>query len=261
MSTINTEKLSITSVELIHGYNLAGECEFILDEVQSATVSNTEEKVNITGKGGRVLGSLKKNKAVKVTGSNGLICGGMMAAQTGGEVINSETKMIVRATEILAVASTTATLTSTPVKTESVKVYIKNKNGTLGTALKAAAAETPAAGEYKLADKTITVAADAAGSELVCFYDREVTAAKISNASDSYSKTLSVYMDCLASDPCGELYRVQFVFPRADFTGNFDLAIGENPAVHSFEFESVAGGCGGRANLWDCIIFGDGADE
>ena len=53
-------------------------------------------------------------------------------------------------------------------------------------------------------------------------------------------------MDCLASDPCGDLYRVQFVFPRADFTGNFDLAIGENPAVHSFEFESVAGGCGGR---------------
>ena len=69
MSTINTEKLSITSVELIHGYNLAGECEVILDEVQSATVSNTEEKVNITGKGGRVLGSLKKNKAVKVSGS------------------------------------------------------------------------------------------------------------------------------------------------------------------------------------------------
>lgn len=45
---INTEKLSITSVEMIHGYNNAGECEFILDEVQSATVSNTEEKVNIT---------------------------------------------------------------------------------------------------------------------------------------------------------------------------------------------------------------------
>lgn len=259
MKDINTERLSITSVELIHGYNNAGECEFILDEVQSATVSNTEEKINITGKGGRVLGSLKKNKAVKVTGSNGLVCGGMMAAQTGGEVTKSE-NMIVRATEILTVASnSTATLTAAPAKTESVRVYIKNNNGTLGTALKAAATETPAAGEYKLSDETITVAADAAGSELVCFYDRTVdTAAKVSNASDSYSKTLTVYMDCLASDPCGDLYRVQFVFPRADFTGNFDLAIGENPAVHSFEFESVAGGCGGRANLWDCIIFGDG---
>ena len=32
---INTEKLSITSVEMIHGYNNAGECEFILDEVQA----------------------------------------------------------------------------------------------------------------------------------------------------------------------------------------------------------------------------------
>lgn len=258
MSEINTERLSITSVELIHGYNNAGECEFILDEVQSATISNTEEKVNITGKGGRVLGSLKKNKAVKVTGSNGLVCGGMMAAQTGGEVTKSE-NMIVRATEILTVSGNSATLTGTPADTNSIKVYEKNPNGTLGTLLTAAAADDPTEGEYKLSGSSITVSASDQISELVCFYDRTVeTAAMVSNVSDSYSKTLTVYMDCLASDPCGGLYRVQFVFPRADFTGNFDLAIGENPAVHSFEFESVAGGCGGRANLWDCIIFGDG---
>ena len=124
--------------------------------------------------------------------------------------------------------------------------------------MKSAASGTPTTGEYKLSDKAITVSTSDEISELVCFYDREVSAAKVSNASDSYSKVLTVYMDCLASDPCDNLYRVQFVFPRADFTGNFDLAIGENPAVHSFEFESVAGGCGGRANLWDCIIFGDG---
>lgn len=259
MKDINTERLSITSVELIHGYNNIGECEFILDEVQSATVSNTEEKVNITGKGGRVLGSLKKNKAVKVTGSNGLVCGGMMAAQTGGEVTKGE-NMIVRATEILTVASdSTATLTWNPVDTASVKVYAKNSNGTLGKALLPAASEAPTADEYKLSDNNkITLAASSDISELVCFYDRKVSAAKVSSASDSYSKTLRVYMDCLASDPCGELYRVQFVFPMADFTGNFDLAIGENPAVHSFEFESVAGGCGGRANLWDFIVFVDG---
>ncbi len=254
---INTEKLSITSVEMIHGYNNAGECEFILDEVQSATVSNTEEKVNITGKGGRVLGSLKKNKAVKVTGSNGLVCGGMMAAQTGGEVSESA-NTIVRATEILTVAGNSATLTGTPADTNSIKVYKKNENGTLGTLLTAAAADEPTEGEYKLSGSSITVSASDKISELVCFYDREVSAAKVSNASDSYSKVLNVYMDCLASDPCDNLYRVQFVFPRADFTGNFDLAIGENPAVHSFEFESVAGGCGGRANLWDFIVFVDG---
>lgn len=257
MSEINTERLSITSVELIHGYNNAGECEFILDEVQSATVSNTEEKVNITGKSGRVLGSLKKNKAVKVTGSNGLICGGMMAAQTGGEVTESA-NTIVRATEILTVSGNSATLTGTPADTNSIKVYKKKPNGTLGTLLTAAASDEPTQGEYKLSGSSITVSASDQISELVCFYDREVKAAMVSNISDSYSKTLMVYMDCLASDPCGGLYRVQFVFPRADFTGNFDLAIGENPAVHSFEFESVAGGCGGRANLWDFIIFVDG---
>lgn len=257
---MNTEKLSITSVEMIHGYNNLGECEFILDEVQSATIANTEEKVNITGKSGRVLGSLKKNKAVKVTGSNGLICGGMLAAQTGGDVTQSD-NMIVRATEILTVASDSATLSWTPADADSVKVYKKNPDGTLGEALKASASATPAEGEYKLSGKTLTLDAGAAGSELVCLYKRQVPAAKVTNASDSYSKVLSVYMDCLASDPCDNLYRVQFIFPRADFTGNFDLAIGENPAVHSFEFESLAGGCGGQANLWDCIIFGDSAGE
>lgn len=45
---------------------------FTLDELQSASIANSEEKQDITGKQGRKLTSLKKNKSVTVSGTNDL---------------------------------------------------------------------------------------------------------------------------------------------------------------------------------------------
>ena len=43
-----------------------------LYEPQSATIANTEEKQDITGKGGRKLTSIKRNKAVTISANNGM---------------------------------------------------------------------------------------------------------------------------------------------------------------------------------------------
>ena len=66
---VNVNELTLTSLERIIGYNLGGEYLWTLDELQNTTISNTQEKVDITGKQGRKLNSLKRNKAVKVTGT------------------------------------------------------------------------------------------------------------------------------------------------------------------------------------------------
>lgn len=256
---VDVNKLIITQVDQITAFNNAGELEFILDELQDTTIANSEEKVDITGKGGRKISSLKKNKAVTISGTNGVLVGGALAAQTGTEIENGTFK--VRVTDVMTVTSDTTATEKTAVGTVGAEIgtlYKKNSNGSLGAKL-TQVAETPATGEftYNPTSKAVTLfEGDVAdGEEVVAFYDVEVESAKISNDSEKYSKTLKLYIDVTAQDNCDNAYHGQFIIQRGDFNGTFDLVMGSDPTTQAFEAESLAGGCTGSTNLWDLIIY------
>lgn len=256
---IDVNKLSITQIDQITCFNNANELEFIMDEIQEGSINNTQEKTDMTGKGGRKIGSLKKNKGVTVSATNGLLVGGALAAQTGSEVEQGTFK--VRVTDIIVVntnAGATAQEAVGTVGAEIGTLYKKNTNGSLGDKLTQVAG-TPATGEfsYDPSTKALTFFAGdlADGSEVVAFYDIEVEAAKISNDSETYSKTLKMYIDVTAQDNCDNLYHGQFIIQRADFSGEFELTMGGDPTVHAIEAESLAGGCTGSTNLWDFIVY------
>lgn len=256
---VDVNRLSITQIDQITCFNNANELEFIMDEIQEGSISNTQEKTDITGKGGRKIGSLKKNKAVTVSATNALLVGGALAAQTGSEVEHGNFR--VRVTDILAVNGNAATTTQEAVGTAGVEIgvlYQKNANGSLGDRL-IQVASNPNTGEftYDPATKAIAFSSGdlADGTEVVAFYDIEVEAAKISNDSETYSKTLKMYIDVTARDNCDNLYHGQFIIQRADFSGEFDLTVGSDPTVHAISAESLAGGCTGSTNLWDFIVY------
>lgn len=257
MADIDVSKLSITEIDQIICFNNAGELEFIMDEIQEGAINNTQEKVDITGRGGRKIGSLKKNKAVTITATNGLLVGGALAAQTGTAVEQGSFK--VRKTEVVAINSNKATLTGTPVGTAGAEIgyaYLKNTNGSLGKKFEQDATAS-ATGKFAYATKEITFFAGdiVDGSEIVVFYDEEVVSAKISNDSETYSKTLKMFVDVTAQDNCDNQYHGQFIINRADFSGEFDISMGGDPTVHAIEAESLAGGCSGSTNLWDFIVY------
>lgn len=256
---IDVNKLTITQIDQITCFNNANELEFIMDEIQEGSISNTQEKVDITGKGGRKISSLKKNKGVTVSATNGLLVGGALAAQTGSEVEQGTFK--VRVTDIIVVNGDSAVTAQEAVGTVGAEIgtlYKKNANGSLGEKL-VQVASTPATGEfaYEPATKALTFFAGdlVDGSEVVAFYDVEVESAKISNDSETYSKTLKMYIDVTAQDNCDNQYHGQFIIQRADFNGEFDLTMGGDPTVHAIEAESLAGGCTGSTNLWDFIVY------
>ena len=70
---VDVSKLIITEIAQITAFNNAGELEFILDEVQDGSISNSQEKTDITGRNGRKIASLKENKAVTVCANNGVL--------------------------------------------------------------------------------------------------------------------------------------------------------------------------------------------
>lgn len=262
---INVQDITITSLETVSAFDIiTGDFLFTLDELQNATIAQTEEKTEITGKRGRKLSTLKRNKAVTISGSNGLVSGGLLEIQTGGKFENKCTP--VKWTDYLTVTGNAATTTYIAVGTtgnEIDKVYVKNVDGTLGKVLTQDSAAAKDKFAYDPATKKLTFnAGDVTdGSEIVVYYTRTIQADVLDNISDNYSGKCSLYIDALAEDRCSNVYRVQFYIPKADFSGEFSFELGENQTVHSFEAESLAGACGSNGTLWTYTVFGANAED
>lgn len=270
---VNVNDLTITTLDTITGFDVStGSWLFTLDELQSATIANSEEKVDITGKGGRKLGSIKRNKAVTISGSNGLISGGMLATQVGGDFESKEATPV-KWTDYLVINSDTANTNYKAVGTagnEIETVYIKNDDGTIKETLTQNAEASEGKFKYDPTTKKLDFEAGKYpdGTAIVVYYIRNIPGSVLSNISDNFSGKATLYIDATGEDKCNNTYRIQFFIPKADFNGTFDIALGENQAVHNFEADSLvaSGFCGGAASgtnglLWTYTVFGVNAED
>lgn len=258
--------ITITSLETITAYSLTGDYRFTLDELQKGTIANTQDKQDITGKMGRKLSSIKKNKGVTVSGDNGMVSGGLMAAQVGNQFVEGATEVLF--TDYLVVKGNKATTSYKAVGTagnEIATIYVRNDSGTIGKSYTQDA--TAKTGKFAYAPDTKEISFNtgevADGTEIVVSYKRKVEAFVLENAADHYSEKLMLYVDAMGEDKCGNVYRVQFYLPKADFNGEFSLEMGDNQTIHSFEAESLVGaGCAGvGSNLWTYTIFANDAED
>lgn len=260
---MNIDKFTITSYDQIIGFDRTqGSLDMILDELNDFTLAHEEEKVDIAGKGGRTIGSLKKNKKVTGSGTNGMLSGGALAAMLGSDIEDGEFN--IRYTDTIIVTSNKGVTSETAIGTtgnEIGTIYVRDENKAYisgGKKLTQTSA-TPKTGEfsYNPESKEITFfAGDVAdGTEVIAFYDAKVTGKKISNDADKYSKTLQVFIDVTCQDGCDNLFHGQFIIDRADFTGTFDLQGGSDPSTQGFEFTSLPNLCTGKTDLWDFIVF------
>lgn len=261
---MNIDKFTITSYDQLTGFDrINGSLDMIMDELNDFTLSQEEEKVDITGKGGRTIGSLKKNKKVTGKGTNGMLSGGALAAMLGSEIEDGEYN--IRYTDTIVVSSDKGTTTETAVGTvgnEIGTIYVRDANKAYisgGKKLTQATGASLSTGEfsYDPSTKEITFFAGdiADGTEVIAFYDAKVTGKKISNDADKYSKTLQVYIDVTCCDSCDNLFHGQFIIDRADFNGTFDIQGGSDPSTQGFEFTSLPNLCTGKSDLWDFIVF------
>lgn len=260
---MNIDKFTITSYDQLTGFDRTnGSLDMILDELNDFTLSQEEEKVEMTGKGGRVIGSLKKNKKVTGKGTNGMLSGGALAATLGTEIEDGSFE--IRYTDAIVVTGNKATTTETAIGTvgnEIGTIYIRDNNNAYissGTKLTQTSA-APATGEFSYNPETKGITffdGDVAdGVEVIMFYDAKVTGKKITNDADNYSKTLQVFIDVTCQDGCDNVFHGQFIVPRADFNGTFDIQGASDPATLGFEFTSLPDLCTGKSKLWEFVVF------
>ena len=256
---MNINDITITSLETITAFDIVtGNYKFTLDELQTASLAQSQESTEITGKAGRKLATLKRNKAVTVSGTNGLVSGGLLEMQTGGKFENKATEVLW--TDYLTVKSSAANTQWKAVGTTGAEIealYLRNADGTLGDELEQAAEAAAGKFTYNPSTKALGFHTDVPdGSEVVVYYKRKITADVLKNESDNYSGKCALYIDALGEDKCANVYRIQFFIPKADFSGEFSFEMGDNQTVHAFEAEALAGACGAGGQLWTYTVFG-----
>ena len=260
---MNINDITITSLETITAFDcVTGAYKFTLDELQSATIAQTQDSQEVTGKQGRKLTSLKRNKAVTVSGNNGLVSGGLLELQTGGAFENKVTEVLW--TDYLTVTSNAATTTFVAVGTtgnEIENIFVRNTDGTRGEKLTQDTAAATGKFTYDPQTKALAFSGLTDGTEVVVYYKRKITADVLENMSDSYSGKCLLYIDAFAEDKCSNVYRIQFLIPKADFSGEFSFEMGDSQTVHAFEAEALAGACGAGGSLWTYTIFGANAAD
>lgn len=264
---ITLADLTPTSVETITAFDMSGDFLFTLDELQSVTIGHSEDTVEITGRQGRLLNTLKRNKAVTLSGNNGMVSMGMLGAQIGADVTSGNVTYLHN--ERLTVNSNEATTTYKAVETtdhpsgaEIVAVRLMNGDA-LGTTMDQAAAVDE--GKFTYNPETKKLAFNngelADGTDITVFYYRKVKANTLTNPSDKYGYKAEIFLDVIMEDMCSKVYHVQFHFFRMDFNGTFDLEFGENQAVHAFEANSLSTGCNSKGELWEATIFDNDAPD
>ena len=262
---VNISDLAPTSLETITAFDIVtGGYLFTMDELQNASLAQGQEKIDITGKQGRKLTSLKRNKTLTISGANGMLSAGVLELQTGSKFKNEVTEVMW--SDYLTVTGNAATTEYTAVGTtgnEIPEILVKDANGIVVKVLTQDSAV--AEGKFTYDPKTKALAFNtneiADGTEIVANYMRKIQANVLENMSDTYSGKALLYVDLLAEDKCANVYRVQIKVPKADFSGEFTMEFGENQAVHNFEAEGLAGACGSNGMLWSWTVFGVNATD
>lgn len=259
---VNVNDIAITSLETITCFDvLTGDFKFMIDELQSATLSQGQETADIVGKQGRKLNKMKRNKTVTVSGNNGLVSAGLLAEQVGSE-FHTENSAEIMWTDYLTVSGNTATTTYKAIGTtgaEIIELYTKTTAGVARKELTQGTATAEGTFKYTPSTKTLNFTNVADGTEIVVVYKRHVKADVLVNESDKYSGKVRMYIDAIGEDSCANVYHVQFLIPKADFNGEFDFEMGDNQTIHTFEAEALAGSCGAGGELWKMTVFDNAA--
>ena len=263
--SVNSNKYIVQNMERISFFDLeTSACQFVADDLQEATMTNEQETVYATGKNGVKIGSADRNKASRITATNGSIVDGIMAMQVGSEVVTGKTVIPNHFFTLETSDGVSADVKIKPIGTvgnEIKYIYKRNTDGTVGKAYPIAANATAESFKYDPAAKKITLPTGAfeANESIYTFYDIEVTdAKKITNAENKFSATGMLIADVFAKDICTEKsYYGKIIYPKAKASGNFEMSFGTDPSVQNMEFEALSGGCSSTATktLWDFIVF------
>lgn len=253
---LDFDKYVINGIDSIIAFDLrTNECLFILDELQDATLEGDAEVVWQTGRQGRRLSAMKRNKTCTISANNGFIVGGLLAQQVGDF---DPTTDIENPTIAIPAFETPIVETAGEVKTEFTAIgtpgneigwiYARNRDGSQGRKFAQGASASATEFAYDPATRIITLPTGAfdIGDAVIVMYEYKTKGVKYTNRSDNYAQDVRLVCDIVVQDVCdGTLQHSKLVLPRVSVSDTFSFTFGSDPAVQAFSAEAIATICGG----------------
>lgn len=263
------ESFIVTGIDSIYGYNVNSDTDlqFEITEPQSFSINNTQDNVDLTGKQGRVIGTLARNKGVTISGSNGLFDVGLLAANTGEEATTGNGfYQYVEYIEKKNITVSTFTAVSTVPGNEvpQVTVYVGDTS-VVDKVLHQGATVSP--GFYTYNPTTKRFVFDPTditnGTMFRVIYNRYVNMTKVVNSAEVFGKTYHIIANCTGEDQCKNVKYIQFDIPYAKFDGNFNIEIGDSQSVQNFTARCEVDTCSikNRGIFWTARFIDDGTPD
>lgn len=267
LTSIDFDKLVIDSIDRVTATSkTTGEILTIFEDIQNGTMTQAGERVYGQGAGGARISSLNRNKTAGFSCANGHLVVSGVGVQTGSdvEVAGESNKFIIPEIEFIEVGDVATTIVLTYVPTgatgaEIPFIYKANKDNTQGEKYAIAAEASASAFSLVPATKTITLPTGkfVKGDIVIVKYDREATVGKkISNTGNSFAKTCNLLLDVTCRDVCDNetVYHTKFVYPNFGVDNNFEIVVGDTPAVMNFGGEAMQETCGKERVYWNWFI-------
>ncbi len=261
--SLDFDKFSFVSIDMVRKYNKStGVLDWILDELQDATLSSGEEVVYGTGKLGGRITALKKNKTASFTCNNGFVVGGLLADQwgTAPEVATTATIKNSYLEYITVGSETTVTTKFAATGTEGAEIgwiYTANSDSSKNMAYAQGATASATAFSYVPSTKTLTLPTDVydEGDIIIVSYDYLTKGKKYVNSGNTTSGSGKVVLDLTVKDGCNENeYHAVVIGDNASINGQFDLAFGGDQSVHALSIDFLKANCSTNKEFFAFII-------
>lgn len=262
---LNFDNLIIQTIDRItYKSKATGDIYFIAEDMQDATLSNNEEMIYGSGKAGRRISVLKRNKTASLAFTNGYVSMNQIATQTGDTVESSDTatletqiyEVIKTVTGTPVAASTTYTAEGTA-GSELLKIYKRNPDGSQGTAYTQAASVSATEFTYNPSTKALVLPTGVfteVGTEIIVCYTAKFKGKKVANDGDTFSKDGTAIVDLTIQSVCDDtLYHGILVMDRASANGTFEIVMGGEQTVQAFSCEALPNICSG-GDYWHLTV-------
>jgi hypothetical protein len=246
-------------------HSSTGEALWSVNQIEDPTLTvNADTKDAVDALGTPII-SFDRAKSAEFSASNSLFDLGLMAAQSGTEIVSSSATVSISVPCFEEVtfpgSGTTVALKHTPDATGAAGIpyiYYLNGDGTLGK--KYAYASTADTDSFSFTTKTLSLPTErAVGDKLLVIYNYKADdadqAVAVTNTAKNFPKAGRFVLEVLGADVCNAttLYHAFVLFHQAKLESNFDVSF-TTDSKHPFTLKAMQEYCDHEKRLFTIII-------
>lgn len=227
-----------------------GDIAFLADQVTDPSLSFTSETEDIVDARNNVVMTLQGARGATFGASNAFFNTQILAAQTGGKIVNEEvefTKYDILSLDDSKAATLTATPSAEVPAVADFKVFKLASDNSLTTA-------TPlASSAYTYENGKITVTAGAKGDKVLISYSAKATGEHMVARADDSNELMNVTAEVLLRELCKEELYYAFIIIKGKLSGETEWSMTRD-GNHAFEITAVPAYCDADKKLVEVII-------